>query len=90
MTLLQQRLDKLLRDVEDLKVMAQPEEAKFYEGDGPGWPEWARWRIILTGGEQGQIPPVVYFSREPTYSEIKAFAAAGRIPAVSVQVQERE
>lgn len=56
--------------------------------DEHGWIDesWAAWRLVLRTGDN---PSVVFFSREPTYAERKAFAAAAKIPVASAIAEER-
>lgn len=56
--------------------------------DDQGWIDesWAAWRLVLRGGEN---PSVVFFTREPTYAERKAFAAAAKIPVAHAVAEER-
>lgn len=58
------------------------------EMDEHGWIEesWAAWRLVLRDGEN---PSVVFFSREPTYAERKAFAAAAKVPVASAVAEAR-
>lgn len=55
------------------------------EEEGPGWPEWANWRLQLPGS----IPSVVYFHRRPQYAELKAFAGVAGIAPNDCTVEER-
>ena len=56
--------------------------------DDQGWisDSWAAWRLVLRTGDN---PSVVFFSREPTYAERKAFAAAAKVPVSDAVVEER-
>lgn len=70
---------------------AAPEEATRADAsdiDEQGWisDSWAAWRLVLRTGNN---PAMVFFSREPTYAERKAFAAAAKIPVVDAVVEER-
>lgn len=58
------------------------------EMDEHGWIEesWAAWRLVLRDGGN---PSVVFFSREPTYAERKAFAAAAKVPVASAVAEAR-
>lgn len=55
------------------------------EEEGPGWPEWATWRVQLPGS----TPSVVYFTRKPQYAELKAFAAAAGVAVDACRAEER-
>ncbi|AEY69637.1 hypothetical protein PEp14_00048 [Erwinia phage PEp14] len=56
------------------------------EEEGPGWPEWATWRVQLPG----LTPSVVYFERKPQTAVIKAFAGAAGVAPDVCRVEERE
>ena len=56
------------------------------EEEGPGWPEWATWRVQLPGS----TPSVVYFSRKPQYAELKAFAGAAGVAPDACMAEERQ
>ncbi|UZV40784.1 hypothetical protein 12Stean4476_00022 [Erwinia phage Stean] len=55
------------------------------EEEGPGWPDWATWRVQLPG----TTPSVVYFSRKPHGAELRAFAGAAGVPLENCRAEER-
>lgn len=66
----------------------QPTRADATDIDDQGWIDesWAAWRLVLRTGDN---PAVVFFSRQPTYAERKAFAAAAKVPVADALVEER-
>lgn len=44
------------------------------------------WRLVLAGGA---VPAVVYFTAEPDYSTVKAFARAAGMPVNLAKVEQR-
>lgn len=83
-------MDELVRQAELAKetVEGLPTQADPSDIDDQGWVSdgWAAWRLVLRDGEN---PAVVYFSREPTYAERKAFAAAAKVPVASAVAEAR-
>ena len=67
---------------------SQATRADATDIDDQGWIDesWAAWRLVLRNGDN---PAVVFFSREPTYAERKAFAAAAKVPVADAVVEER-
>lgn len=82
------------RGLEELKRRAEEAQqslatrADATDIDDQGWIDesWAAWRLVLRSGEN---PAVVFFSRQPTYAERKAFAAAAKVPVADALVEER-
>ncbi|AXF51474.1 hypothetical protein PQA73_gp46 [Erwinia phage Pavtok] len=81
-------MDTLLRETaeSDKTTTPAPEADVSAEEEGPGWPEWAAWRLILPS-----VPntTVVFFSRRPAKRELTAFAAAAGVAVDTCRVEER-
>lgn len=77
-----------LKRREEEAEQAQPTRADATDIDEQGWIDesWAAWRLVLRTGDN---PAVVFFSRQPTYAERKAFAAAAKVPVADAVVEER-
>jgi len=56
--------------------------------DPEGWSTDVQyaWRLVLNGGV---VPAVVYFTTEPDYSTVKAFARAAGMPVNLAKVEQR-
>ena len=80
-------LEGLKRRAEEAQ-QSQATRADATDIDDQGWIDesWAAWRLVLRTGDN---PSVVFFSREPTYAERKAFAAAAKVPVVDAVAEER-
>lgn len=80
------RRDELAKAEEAGPGEASP--ADVTDIDDQGWisDSWAAWRLVLRSGDN---PAVVYFTRQPTYAERKAFAAAAKIPVAHAVAEER-
>ena len=80
-------LEELKRRTEEAQ-QSQATRADATDIDDQGWIDesWAAWRLVLRTGDN---PSVVFFSREPTYAERKAFAAAAKVPVVDAVAEER-
>lgn len=83
----EQALAGLKRRAEEAEVN-QPTRADSTDIDDQGWIDesWAAWRLVIRTGDN---PAVVFFTRQPTYAERKAFAAAAKVPVVDAVVEER-
>lgn len=86
-------LDALLREITDSDKTTTAGDAEKPTGEadvvpeeeGPGWPDWATWRVQLPG----TTPSVVYFSRKPHGAELRAFAGAAGVPLENCRAEER-
>lgn len=80
-------LEGLKRRAEETQ-QSQATRADATDIDDQGWIDenWAAWRLVIRSGEN---PAVVFFTRQPTYAERKAFAAAAKVPVTDAVVEER-
>lgn len=89
----QSQLANCLRDMVSTALQLAGESGSAIQADpsdidDQGWIDesWAAWRLVLRTGDN---PAVVFFSRQPTYAERKAFAAAAKVPVADALVEER-